>query len=296
MSIPLAAISGHGYWSIALVVGLAAALVVAALLASSYRPCEHREVGRRTARGRDQGRRQHGEHPAAEATAPVLGLIVEEAVVQDGYMNALTDGFGGSMSTTTLLVLLTVAADARRRRRARRRADRRAPEARADLGRARHARRRRSKASRPSTCARSRAPSRRSTPSSTSSSARFRASAARPRSSPRGGRDDALVDRQHRPARRGLPRRRVPAERRAGHGAEHRPERRRDREAAAAGSQDLDADRAAADDAGAGGADGRGSRRLRRLARRDHRRRRARRQHAVASVISPAWSRSSRSS
>jgi hypothetical protein len=24
----------------------------------------------------------------------VLGLIVEEAVVQDGYMNALTDGYG----------------------------------------------------------------------------------------------------------------------------------------------------------------------------------------------------------
>ena len=25
----------------------------------------------------------------------MLGLIVDEAVVQDGYMNALTDGFGG---------------------------------------------------------------------------------------------------------------------------------------------------------------------------------------------------------
>ncbi len=34
--------------------------------------------------------------PQLEATAPVLGLIVEEAVVQDGYMNALTDGFGGT--------------------------------------------------------------------------------------------------------------------------------------------------------------------------------------------------------
>jgi hypothetical protein len=32
--------------------------------------------------------------PQLQATAPVLGLIVEEAVVQDGYMNALTDGFG----------------------------------------------------------------------------------------------------------------------------------------------------------------------------------------------------------
>ena len=32
--------------------------------------------------------------PQLEATVPVLGLIVEEAVVQDGYMNALTDGYG----------------------------------------------------------------------------------------------------------------------------------------------------------------------------------------------------------
>ena len=34
--------------------------------------------------------------PKLEATAPVLGLIVDEAVVQDGYMNALTDGYGGA--------------------------------------------------------------------------------------------------------------------------------------------------------------------------------------------------------
>ena len=34
--------------------------------------------------------------PQLQATAPVLAEIVDEAVVQDGYMNALTDGFGGS--------------------------------------------------------------------------------------------------------------------------------------------------------------------------------------------------------
>jgi ABC-type xylose transport system permease subunit len=34
--------------------------------------------------------------PQLQATAPVLGLIVEEAVIQDGYMNALTDGYGGA--------------------------------------------------------------------------------------------------------------------------------------------------------------------------------------------------------
>ena len=32
--------------------------------------------------------------PQLQATAPVLAEIVDEAVVQDGYMNALTDGFG----------------------------------------------------------------------------------------------------------------------------------------------------------------------------------------------------------
>ena len=34
--------------------------------------------------------------PQLEATTPVLALVVEEAVVQDGYMNALTDGYGGA--------------------------------------------------------------------------------------------------------------------------------------------------------------------------------------------------------
>jgi hypothetical protein len=38
--------------------------------------------------------------PQLEATAPVLAEIVEEAVVQDGYMNALTDGFGQEPRTT----------------------------------------------------------------------------------------------------------------------------------------------------------------------------------------------------
>ena len=74
--------------------------------------------------------------PQLEATAPVLALIVEEAVVQDGYMNALTDGFGGRMSTTTLLVLLSVVLARRRRRRARRRADRGPPRPARDLRRA----------------------------------------------------------------------------------------------------------------------------------------------------------------
>jgi hypothetical protein len=97
MTIPLAALSGHGYWWIALGVGLAAALVVAlllALLVMSVTSIERSvdgllEVATKVASNT-------GNIPQLEGTAPVLGLIVQEAVVQDGYMNALTDGFGGT--------------------------------------------------------------------------------------------------------------------------------------------------------------------------------------------------------
>ncbi len=91
----LVAVSGHTYWAIALVIGLVAALVVAALLALLLV-----HVGRiqRSVEGLLEIAGKVGANtaniPQLEATAPVLALIVEEAVVQDGYMNALTDGFG----------------------------------------------------------------------------------------------------------------------------------------------------------------------------------------------------------
>ena len=91
------AMSGHGYWTIALVIGLAAALVVAALLAMLLT-----HVGRiqRSVEGLLEVAGKVGANtaniPQLEATAPVLALIVDEAVVQDGYMNALTDGYGQS--------------------------------------------------------------------------------------------------------------------------------------------------------------------------------------------------------
>jgi hypothetical protein len=91
------AVSSHTYWGIALVIGLVAALVVAALLVALIRAVRSIEksvdgllevapaVAANTAN-----------IPQLEATAPVLAMIVDEAVVQDGYMNALTDGFGQS--------------------------------------------------------------------------------------------------------------------------------------------------------------------------------------------------------
>lgn len=93
----VAAVSGDTYWSIALVIGLVAALVVVVLLVALLQ-----NLGRiqRSVSGLLEVAGQVGANtayiPQLEATAPVLALIVEEAVVQDGYMNALTDGFEGA--------------------------------------------------------------------------------------------------------------------------------------------------------------------------------------------------------
>ncbi len=87
--------SGHTYWVIALSAGLGAALIVATLLAVLVRAVGSIErsvdglLAIATAVGANTAN-----IPQLEATAPVLALIVQEAVVQDGYMNALTDGFG----------------------------------------------------------------------------------------------------------------------------------------------------------------------------------------------------------
>jgi hypothetical protein len=93
----LAALSAHTYWGIALGIGLAAALVVAMLLTvlvMSVRGIERSVDGLLEIAGKVASNTAN--IPQLEATAPVLALIVDEAVVQDGYMNALTDGFGAT--------------------------------------------------------------------------------------------------------------------------------------------------------------------------------------------------------
>ena len=95
MSVPLA-VTNNDLWTIALVIGLAAALIVAGLLVLLVRAVQ--SIDRSATNllevaGKVAGNTAH--LPELQATAPVLGLIVEEAVVQDGYMNALTDGYGG---------------------------------------------------------------------------------------------------------------------------------------------------------------------------------------------------------
>ena len=96
MSFELAA-SATTLWTVALVIGLVAALIVAALLTVLVRTVNDIDAsvgGLLDVAGKVAS--NTASIPQLEATAPVLALIVDEAVVQDGYMNALTDGYGGA--------------------------------------------------------------------------------------------------------------------------------------------------------------------------------------------------------
>jgi predicted permease len=88
--------SGNEFWTLALVIGLAAALIVAVLLTvlvMNVRRIDRSVEGLLEVATGVVG--NTASIPELQATAPVLAAIVDEAVVQDGYMNALTDGFDG---------------------------------------------------------------------------------------------------------------------------------------------------------------------------------------------------------
>ncbi len=92
----LAELSFNAYWALALGIAFGAAVIVAILLTVLVEAVGSIE---RSVEGLLEIAGQVGANtaniPQLEATAPVLALIVDEAVVQDGYMNALTDGYGG---------------------------------------------------------------------------------------------------------------------------------------------------------------------------------------------------------
>ena len=88
------ALSSNGYWVVALGLGAVAAVVVALLLAvliTTVGSIEKSVDGLLEIAGKVAANTSN--IPQLEATAPVLAQIVDEAVIQDGYMNALTDGF-----------------------------------------------------------------------------------------------------------------------------------------------------------------------------------------------------------
>jgi hypothetical protein len=89
------AVTNNDMWGIALAIGLVAALIVAGLLFVLVRTVADIDGSVRgllDVAGKVAGNTAN--IPQLQATAPVLGQIVDEAVVQDGYMNALTDGYG----------------------------------------------------------------------------------------------------------------------------------------------------------------------------------------------------------
>lgn len=91
------AVAANTLWAIALVIGLVAALVVAALLTVLVRTVDDIDSSAGAlleVAGKVAANTAH--IPQLQATAPVLGQIIDEALVQDRYMNALTDGFGES--------------------------------------------------------------------------------------------------------------------------------------------------------------------------------------------------------
>jgi hypothetical protein len=91
----LAAVSSNTYWAISLGIAFGAAVIVAILLTIlvvAVGSIERSVDGLLEVAGNVSA--NTASIPQLEATAPVLALIVDEAVVQDGYMNALTDGFG----------------------------------------------------------------------------------------------------------------------------------------------------------------------------------------------------------
>jgi hypothetical protein len=94
MTISMAVTANH-LWAIALGIGLGGAVIAAVLLTvlvTTVDDIDKSVAGLLDVAGKVGANTAN--IPQLTATAPVLGLIVQEAVVQDGYMNALTDGYG----------------------------------------------------------------------------------------------------------------------------------------------------------------------------------------------------------
>jgi len=96
----LAAIDTHAVWQVILGMGavvIVVVIILLMLLLSLVKDIETRvELLLETA---GTVASYTGNIPKLAATPPVLNLIIEEAIIQDGYMNALTDGYIGAGET-----------------------------------------------------------------------------------------------------------------------------------------------------------------------------------------------------
>lgn len=90
----LAAYDTHALWQIALGMGavvLAVVIILMMLLLSLVKDIERRVESLLVTAGIVAS--YTASIPKLAATPAVLDLIIEEAIIQDGYMNALTDGY-----------------------------------------------------------------------------------------------------------------------------------------------------------------------------------------------------------
>ncbi|MGA2453316.1 MAG: hypothetical protein ABSG93_07320 [Solirubrobacteraceae bacterium] len=86
----------HTFWAIGLSIGFGGAVIAAILLTILVTTVDDIEESVLALLGVAGVVAAQTEYiPQLNATAPVLGEIIDEALVQDDYMNALTDGFGG---------------------------------------------------------------------------------------------------------------------------------------------------------------------------------------------------------
>jgi hypothetical protein len=82
-------------WYVTLAVGLVVALVVAGLLLTLLNLLSRIQRAVTGLLGSAGTVAENTANiPQLEATAPVLGQIAAEGVIQDGYMNALSQGYG----------------------------------------------------------------------------------------------------------------------------------------------------------------------------------------------------------
>lgn len=88
--------TAHDWWEIALLIAVIAAVAVAAMLIVLVATVDAIDQSVQKLLGvAVQVAGNTAQIPQLQATAPVLSEIIQEALVQDDYMNALTDGFGG---------------------------------------------------------------------------------------------------------------------------------------------------------------------------------------------------------
>jgi len=97
MNAALAAFDTHAAWQIILGMGLVVIVVVIILLMLLLSLVKDIQTSVASLLGTAAIVASYTQNiPKLGATPAVLNLIIEEAIIQDGYMNALTDGYIGA--------------------------------------------------------------------------------------------------------------------------------------------------------------------------------------------------------